>query len=278
MSMSSLPTDIARLALLGWRLYPASRSSRAACLKGPTDQATCDLDQLGKWAREYPGCNWRVVFEGSLIWGLDVDVPGPDHAHDGMAALAALVRENGPLPPRPMTRSGGGGAALFFHHEGEEIIGKTGHPALGIDPRRGRQSVTVPPSIHHRTGRSYRWITPPWEVAAPPAPAWLLRMLRPPPVPSAPPYRSTMDTPDRRRCYALGALRHAIQRVAAAGDGGRNDTLNCETFSLRRYLKTGALYVEWVREGLLAGAARAGLPEAEARATIESAIRAGRGQ
>lgn len=88
----ALPSGVERLALLGWRLHPSSRFSRAACIRGAAQAATCDLDQLARWSREFPGCNWRVVMEGSGVWALDVDAPGPDHAADGIAALAALVR------------------------------------------------------------------------------------------------------------------------------------------------------------------------------------------
>ena len=154
--MTALPTDIERLALLRWRLYPASRRSKAACIKDPGASATFDLDKLQAWTREFPDCNWRMVCEGSGVWALDVDVPSEDHAADGVAALADLVKRHGPIPTRPMTRSGGGGLALFFRHRGEPIHGATGWPVPGIDPRRGKLSVTVPPSIHVRTRRPYR--------------------------------------------------------------------------------------------------------------------------
>ena len=136
--MTALHLDIERLALLGWRLYPASAHSRAACIKEPGASATCDPAKLEAWSSEFPGCNWRMVCEGSGVWSLDVDAPSDDHAADGVAALASLVKQYGPIPPRPMTRSGGGGYALFFRHRGVPIHGATGCPVPGIDPRRGR--------------------------------------------------------------------------------------------------------------------------------------------
>jgi Bifunctional DNA primase/polymerase, N-terminal len=176
-----LHPDIERLALLGWRLHPASCRTRAACFADATALATHDLDRLTRWSREYPACSWRVVMEGSGIWALDVDVPSQRHKHDGATALRNLVSVHGSLPPRPTTRSGGGGLALFFEHRAEPIVGKSGHPAPGLDPRRGRQSVTVPPSIHTDTGLPYRWLVAPWELAPPQAPGWLLRLVAPPP-------------------------------------------------------------------------------------------------
>jgi len=212
----TLHPDIERVALLGWHVYPVSARGRRGCIKRITDLATCDLDQLERWSREFPGCNWAVLFGASKLWGLDCDVP-PGHAHDGITNLANLVRVHGPLPNRPQARSGGGGLALFFRHDGEAIVGETGHPAPGIDPRRGRQSQTIPPSRHWRTGCPYRWIVAPWEVNPPPAPAWLLRLVTPPPAPTiaaAPPHG--LATPEGARRYALAALRNAVQRVASA--------------------------------------------------------------
>jgi hypothetical protein len=75
---------------------------------------------------------------------------------------------------------------LFFHPAGEPVIGKAGTPAPGLDPHRGRLTVTVPPSIHLATRKPYPWVAPPWEIARPPAPSWLLRLVAPPPEPPPP--------------------------------------------------------------------------------------------
>jgi hypothetical protein len=152
-----------RRAQLGWHLYPTLPQRRAACFKGAIDAATSDLDQLARWSREFSGCNWSVVFCPSRIWGLDCDAP-PYHQHDGITAHAALVKVRGPIPPWPQARTGSGGLLLIFRHAGEAIVGESGHPALGIYPRRGRQSQTPLPSRHHRIGRGCRWINVPWEV------------------------------------------------------------------------------------------------------------------
>src|SRR5947207_616237 len=92
-----LHPDIERVARLGWHLYPTSSRGRAACFEGASEAATNDLEQLARWSRHYSGCNWRVVCGPSGLWGLDCDVP-PIHEHDGISALAALVKVHGPLP------------------------------------------------------------------------------------------------------------------------------------------------------------------------------------
>jgi hypothetical protein len=137
-----LHPDIERLALLGWRLHPTSRRTRAACFPDAVTLATSDLGQLARWSSEYPLSGWRVVMEGSGIWALDIDVPSQRHKHDGVTALRELVAAHGPLPPRPTTRSGGGGLALFFAHRGEPIIGKGG-------PSRTRHRSSAGPPICH---------------------------------------------------------------------------------------------------------------------------------
>lgn len=267
-----LHPDIERLALLGWRLYPASSTSRAACFKEPSTQATASLDTLECWAREYPTANWRAVPEGSAFWCLDVDTPSPDHEHDGVAALKALTDIHGPIPPRPMTRSGGGGYALFFRWSGEKITGETGRPCKGIDPRRGRLSITVPPSRHIRTRASYRWLVAPWELTPPPAPAWLLELVKPPPEPAWKRFHDPGASEDRARA----ALYRAAGKVINAGEGSRNDTLNRQAFIVGTYVAAGRLSEHEAAEMLYGAARQAGLDAPSVKATLKSAFRAAR--
>ncbi len=255
--MTALHPDIERVALLGWRLYPCSSRDKRGCIKGSTDAATCDLDQLAAWSRAFPDCNWRVVMEGSGLWALDVDAPGPDHAADGISAMAALVRQHGHMPAQPRTRSGGGGAALFFRHDGEPIAGKTGTPAPGLDPRRGRLSVTIPPSVHVTTGRPYRWLVAPWDVSPPPEPAR----------PRLPAVTST-ERAHRR-------LRRAVDAVLDASSGAANDTLNRQAFAVARHVGAGTLSEHEAIEALYAASRHRSIPHHEASATIRSAFRAG---
>lgn len=263
-----LHPDIERVALLGWHVYPAGRRSKAGCFKDATSAASCDLDLLDRWAVEYRQPNWRIVFGPSGVWGLDVDVP-PGHAHDGIANLRALVDLHGPLPERPTLRSGGGGLALFFRHDGERIVGKGGLPAPGIDPRRGRQSQMLPPSIHIVTGVPYRWLVPPWEVSPPVAPVWLLDLLRPAPQPG---YRQSIDTTDRAR----QRLYRAAAAIIQAPPGSRNDTLNRRSYLVGRLIGAGMLGEQEAVEQLYGAAIAAGLDHHEVKNTIRSGINSDR--
>jgi hypothetical protein len=86
----ALRPDVERLALLGWRPHPTSQCSRATCFSGAAILATCDLDKLTHWSREYPGCGWRVVMQWLGIWALDVDVPSVGHAGGYRARVISI--------------------------------------------------------------------------------------------------------------------------------------------------------------------------------------------
>ena len=272
----SLHPAIERLALLGWRLHPTSCRTRAACFADAATLATSDPDQLARWSCQYPGCGWRVVMEGSGIWALDIDVPGSRHSHDGVSALRELVVAHGPLPPRPTTRSGGGGLALFFSYRGEPIIGRSGHPALGIDPRRGRQSLTIPPSSHPDTGLPYRWVVAPWDLAPPPAPCLAARPCcasagAPAPRTTTAVCRCRRSPPTLRPGGA--AARRRPHRDRAAGAAQRHlERRDVQPDAVRRGGRAGC-HGSRYRDGLCCPAS--GLPSLEIKATLTSALAAG---
>ena len=264
-----IPREIEGVALLGWKVYPCSASTRAACFEGAHLQATDDLNTIARWCVEYPRCNWKVVFGPSGLWGLDIDVPSTTHKYDGIANLAALVKIHGSIPPRPQARSGGGGLGLFFRHIGERLRGEGNQPAPGIDPRRGAQTQTIPPSIHIVTRRPYRWITPPWEVTPPIGPEWLSRMLAPPPEPVYRHLQIVTNDQARRRLY------RAAMAIMDSGPGTRNDTLNRRAYQMGRLIGSGLLAENEAVDMLYNAARSAGLDHTETGATIRSGIRSG---
>jgi len=271
MTVMAIPEEIERVVLLGWHVYPASQYSRAACFSGASSAASCDLDAIARWASDYPGCNWRVVFGPSGLWGIDCDVP-PLH-EDGVSAFKAIIAQHSPLPPRPVMQSGSGGIGIFFRHNGEPIRGQSGYPAPGIDPRRGQLSQTIPPSRHVDTGGAYRWLVPPWEVSPPDAPRWLLDLMAPPPLP-LPRAAPVIVGDGRRMAYACAALKAALARIVTAPAGQANDTLNREAYGMARFVVEGTLSDSDVRDALMVAARHRAIPIREAMATINSGIRA----
>jgi hypothetical protein len=264
----ALNRDVENLALIGWYLYPASAHSRAACIKSPTQQATCDLETLERWQTMFPGCSWRVVMGPSRIWGLDVDAT-PTHKHDGVRNLANLVKTRGVWPLHPIARTGGGGFFhVFSHTANEAIIGEAGHPVLGVDPRRGRQSQSVPPSIHVRTRKPYVWIVPPWAITPPPAPVWLLTLLRPPPPPEHP------IPPVASPSTATAQLSRACDAVRNSAAGNHNNTLNRRAYQMGKAIAAGWISETEVFTALYAAARQVGQTNGEAIRTIRSGITA----
>lgn len=263
-----IPPEIEAVALLGWAVYPSSRTSKAGCFEGASAAATSDLTQIEEWASRYRNCNWRFVCGPSGVFALDVDRPGT-HKSDGFASLTTLTTKHGPLPPRPMTRTGGsGGAVLFFAHRGEPLVGQSNKPAPGLDPHRGAQAIMIPPSRHPVTGGAYTWRVPPWECAPPPIPAWLATLLAPPPPPKPPAWK---PTPQR----ATTAVMRAVHAVQDAPSGAANDTLNRRAYSLGRWIGAGLLSTDDATSALLHAASQRSIPQPEARATIRSGLRAG---
>ncbi len=263
----TLHPDIERVALLGWRLTPAT-ASKKGLFKGYIEAATDDLDQLAAWQRAYPGCCWKVRPQGSGVWFLDVDVPGDTHDHDGAAALRALCDLHGPIPPRPHGRSPSGGHLLVFRDTGAPIRRGSGIPAPGLDTLHMRLCATVAPS--RRSGGAYRWLVAPWDVPPPPAPEWLLALLAPPPPPMRP-KRPVVLTND----HARRSLDRALNAISNAPPGHRNATLNKQAFAVARWIAAGLLH-EADAVGALYAAGRAlGLADAEVRGTIKSGVLAG---
>lgn len=265
----SLHPDIERLALLGWRLVPMVRKSRKGFWRGYIDDATHDLDTLARWQRDYRGANWAVIPGASGIWCLDVDIAGPDHRHDGVAALRSLVELHGALPARPHGRSGGGGHLLVFRATAPVQPGPE-KPAPGLDCLAVRNPVTVAPSCHRRTGLPYRWIVAPWDLAPPPAPEWLLAMLAPP-APPPRPARPIYPSSDR----AIRALMRSFNAVADAAPGTRNSALLRRATLIGGYVGAGAIGREEAERELIAAGTAAGQSRAEAQSTVRSGLRRG---
>ncbi len=269
-----LHPDIERLALLGWHMVPAT-ATKKGCFKGERyglssfiEAATTDLDQLEEWSREFAGCCWKARPRGSGVWFLDVDVPGDDHAADGVSALRALCDLHGPLPPRPHGRSASGGHLLVFRDTGRPIQRGSGKPAPGLDTLHMDLCAMVAPS--RRKGVSYRWVVAPWELAPPPAPEWLLALLAPPPPPPRP-ARAMVPTQDR----AMRALMRSFSAIEGAPAGQRNQALHRRAVLIGGFVGAGAIERTTAERELISAGLAAGQSRAEAMSTVRSGLNAG---
>lgn len=250
-------------AARGWPVFPTvPRAKRPHPDLAPRGlkNATIATDRIAAWWRACPAAGVAIRCGDPL---LVVDVDGPDAA----SRFEELQRRHGPLPQTAWVATPRGGWHAYFTQDGTH--GNTaGKLAEGIDTRGAGGYVLAPPSIHPN-GRAYEWHGAVREPA--PAPAWLLRLLRPPRV-EPPGVMYTVVGCDR---YATAALRSELDAVARAPQGTRNHTLNAAAFSLGQLVGAGMLEGAEVHAALIEASAACGLPEREARRTIASGLSAG---
>ncbi|MEV2241747.1 bifunctional DNA primase/polymerase, partial [Micromonospora sp. NPDC049891] len=85
-----------------------------------------------------------------------------DPAHGGRTTMTDLIGR-GLLPPTAYVVTGSGGWHLYYRHPGHRVPCSQGKPGQGLGPgvdvRADGGYVVLPPSVHPRTGRPYRWAT-----------------------------------------------------------------------------------------------------------------------
>lgn len=270
----------------GWPVFPCHSpiASRSACSCGMRDcaspgkhprvrnglhAATVDEAQVRRWWARWPNANVgiRTGTESGLVV---VDV---DPAHGGGDSLDRLVSAHGRFFANTRTvRTGGGGWHFYFRHPGELVRNDTGRRlGPGIDVRGDGGYVLAPPSAHS-SGNHYELDAPRREVAA--LPDWLIeRLTREPDRPRFP--DATLIDGAKAGRWAEAAFSGEIDRLRAAQEGTRNDTLNRIAFRLGQIVASGALDEGRVMAALVQGAQAVGLGEREALLTVESGLRAG---
>jgi hypothetical protein len=152
--------------------------------------ATTDPARIARWWTTWPQANIGARVPTGLFV-LDIDP-----RNGGLHRLAELEAEHGPLPPTRVSLSGrgDGGQHRWFVHPGDELsaIGLRDHQGataergrpIGLDVKTHAGYVLLPPSRHPATGKPYTWAEPILDPA--PVPAWLRRLLAPPPAPTTP--------------------------------------------------------------------------------------------
>jgi Bifunctional DNA primase/polymerase, N-terminal len=137
--------------------------------------ATSDPERVERWWTRWPQANIGARVPASL---LVVDV---DPRHAGLARLAELEREHGPLPATRVSVSGrgdGGHHRWFLHPGGQLSAVQLG---AGVDLKTHAGYVVLPPSRHPDTGQPYTWAEPIQDPAALPTRwRWLLAPGPPP--------------------------------------------------------------------------------------------------
>ncbi len=248
----------------GWPVIPCNRNKTPRTKNGFKD-ATRDCVTIRKMWKLDPDASIGIpTGAGVGFFVLDVDHP------EGPATLAALEKKYGPLPVTWEQKTGGGGRHLFFRvPENVTIRNSAGKLGPNLDIRGEGGYVILAPSLHP-SGARYRFINQ-LPIADPPP--WLLDLVVEQP---------KLDSTDQvtaglksTSIYGQAALGGERYRVAAAEEGCRNDTLNRAAFSMGQLVEGGEVNRDQVAGALLEAAVSAGLPDSEARKTIESGLNGG---
>lgn len=163
------------LAAGGWPVFPTK--NKQPLTPNGFKGATKDLAVVDGWWTENPEAQIAIAIPpGQLVVDIDTCDGTPSHPHDGFAALAQLEAKHGPLPPTLTSVSGREGQHRWFSAPpGLDLIQRKIAP--GIDTRIGGKGyVVAPPSMHHESGKPYRWADANIPIAA--APQWLLDALQ----------------------------------------------------------------------------------------------------
>ncbi|QRP70132.1 bifunctional DNA primase/polymerase [Corynebacterium glucuronolyticum] len=250
------PMGLQALGYSEWGLEVVPLNGKKPFSKPGLYAATTDPNQIIKWWTERPHANIGLrVPAGCLV----VDV---DPRNGGIADYRRLF-PNGSCPYTARTITGSGGLHLYFTlpYSGET----NAHFGKGID-LQGRKRLTVlPPSIHPKTHRAYKWwpFLPPEQWA--PLPEWCL-----PHVYKVPDTKPKVPEHIRRHYMKQSKDPGAglIRTVVEAQEGNRNHALNWAAW-------TAAKDGLDIKQELINAAITAGLPEVEATSTATSGTRAG---
>lgn len=272
--MADLLSAALKYAKFGWHVFPchAVDGDKCSCANPDCERqgkhprtknglldATTDEDTIRKWWKKWPNANVAVrTGPESKIWVLDADLPdGPDSIEQ-MGVPATLVQ-----------KTGSGGLHYFFIWNGTEIRNSTRIVGPDIDVRGVNGYVLLPPS-NHISGNPYKWVTKKEHIVQ--APGWLVDLVSKKEEPVSTPGLGPAFDPTK---YGQTALANEIAKLATAGKGRRNQTLNTCAFSLSQLVAGGELSEGQVQAALLSAAISIGLNETEARRTIESGFKAG---
>ncbi|WP_405797221.1 bifunctional DNA primase/polymerase [Streptomyces sp. NBC_01506] len=274
----------------GWRVLPLHHAADGRCTCGNPrrdakhdykqggkhpvypawqDNATTDPGQIATWWAERPRANIGIATgEASGIFVLDVD---PDNG--GFDSLTALETEHGPLPETRRHETGSGGLHFFFAWPGFNPRNSSGKLGPGLDIRADGGQVVAPPSVSVKGAYSPRGGPDPVQ-----APAWLVDMLRPPPLPEPLPPGTYTAPVGSQDAYTNKAVQAECDAITSAPEGTQNDTINRAAFSVGTLVGAGALSEGEARETLLSAARAGNHPEGRALATITSGLTAGMAQ
>jgi hypothetical protein len=165
-SSTDLPPEILRAATLNWQVFPVQPKGRFAVATALLGQATHNLDQLEKWAIEYPDCNWALA-TGAISEVFVVEMDG-DHGRDALFTMFWYASDWN----RTLHAQAGESLFAFFRRpSGFHLRNASKKIAPGLSIHGEGDYVLIPPSTYS-SGITHCWLDPDETVAA--TPQWLL--------------------------------------------------------------------------------------------------------
>ncbi|MCP9945423.1 bifunctional DNA primase/polymerase [Streptomyces somaliensis] len=283
--MSALLTAALDAAARGWHVFPLRPGAKRPALHGEAQcphTGTCATGHV-KWeqrATTDPGrirAAWSTgAFNVGIATGpsglvvVDLDRPKSKDASDapcGAATFEALCERAGhAVPTTYRVRTASGGEHLYFVAPAGVRLGNTaGTLAPLVDTRAWGGYVVAAGSTVH--GTSYEVVDdrPILEL-----PAWLLDLLQTPSEPARAVVRPAAPRDASRVAWV--ALERETAAVATTGEGGRNAALLRGARAVGRFVAWGEIPRHVAEEAFQGAGEAAGLPPAECRATIRSAL------
>ncbi|MFD5322924.1 bifunctional DNA primase/polymerase [Streptomyces sp. NPDC127092] len=270
----------------GWHVFPLRpRDKRPAghstarcpgtgrCANGhrtPEQRATTDHDLLAAaWTHAPYNVGIATGPSGLLVVDLDTLKPTDEEGTpDGVTTFEALCERAGQaVPTTYRVRTARGGMHLYFTQPPGARLGSTaGRLGTHVDTR-GWGGYVVAPGSHTPDG-AYTVLD---SIAPAPLPVWLADTLterQPKPIGAAAP-APALTSGGRVATVALERETAAVQN---AHEGGRNAQLLTSVRAVGRFVAWGDIPRHVAEEAFQAAGESAGLPPAECRATIRSAL------
>lgn len=222
-----------------------------------------------------PDANIGIGCMKSGLLVIDLDRHNPEA--DGVDAFTALCEKRGfPWPSTFTVPTPGDGIHLYYWAPAARPLGNSaGRLGPGIDtrgPGAGNSGGYVLGPGSAVGGKPY---TVTRDAPIEPLPDWIADLLDPP-RPAPKPIGRTPRIDDR---YLAAAVKGEIERVLAAVNGTRNDTLNTAAFNLGTIIGAGLLDAITAETALYAAADAIGLVaedgDRQTRATIASGLNSG---
>lgn len=203
----------------------------------------------------------------------DTVVVDVDPAHGGRDTMNTLIGR-GLLPPTAYVATGSGGLHLYYRHPGTLVQCSQGKPGQGLGPgidvKADGGYVVLPPSVHPRTGRPYRWAPGRVMEEMPPALVTACRPAPPAPTPATP-HEPTSTRPAGGISHPDRLLAAHLHAVATATEGTRRTTLYGAARGVARMVAADAIS----RDDAIAALTTAGRAAEQTDRDIRAAIRGG---